>query len=78
MLKLVEDWHIDGVMMHLNRGCELFCLGVMETRRTLLQAGVPVMTYEGSSADERDLDEAQISNRVDSFMESLELKQLHQ
>jgi len=64
--------------MHLNRGCELFCLGVMETRRALLQAGVPVMTYEGSSADERDLDEARISNRVDSFMESLELKQLHQ
>jgi len=77
MLKLVEDWHVDGVMMHLNRGCELFCLGVMETRRALLQAGIPVMTYEGSSADERDLDEARISNRVDSFMESLELKLLH-
>ena len=75
-LKVVEDWHVDGVMMHLNRGCELFCLGVMETRRALLQAGVPVMTYEGSSADERDLDEARISNRVDSFMESLGLKQV--
>ena len=76
MLKVVEDWHIDGVMMHLNRGCELFCLGVMETRRALLQAGIPVMTYEGSSADERDLDEARIFNRADSFIESLGLKHL--
>jgi benzoyl-CoA reductase subunit B len=75
-LKVVEDWHIDGVMMHLNRGCILFGLGVLETRRALLQAGIPVMTYEGSSADERDLDESRISNRVDSFMESMGLKQL--
>jgi len=77
-LKVVEDWHVDGVMIHFNRGCEAGGLGVMETRRALLQAGIPVMTFEGSVADERDLDEAQISNRVDSFMESLELKQLHQ
>jgi len=32
---------------------------------------------KGSSADERDLDEARIFNRADSFMESLGLKQLH-
>ena len=76
-VKVVKDWHVHGVMMHLNRGCEAGCLGVMETRRALLQAHIPVMTYEGSVADERDLDEARILNRVDSFMESLGLKQLH-
>jgi len=77
-LKLVEDWHIDGVMIHFNRGCEAGGLGVMETRRALLQAGVPVMTFEGSVADKRDLDEARITSRVDSFMESMGLKQIHQ
>ena len=35
-----------------------------------------LMTYEGSSADERDLDEARIFNRADSFIESLGLKHL--
>ena len=76
-LKVVEDWHIDGVMIHLNRGCEAGGLGLMDARRALLQAGIPVMTFEGSVADERDLDETRTWNRVDSFMESLGLKQLH-
>ena len=76
-LKVVKDWHIDGVTIHFNRGCEAGGLGVMDTRRALLQTGIPVMTFEGSGADERDLDEARIISRVDSFMESLDLKHLH-
>jgi len=76
MLKFVKDWHVDGVLMHLNRGCEAGCMGVLETRHELIEAGVPVMPYEGSVADERELDEGRILNRVDIFLESLDLKKL--
>jgi len=76
MLKFVKDWHVDGVLMHLNHGCEAGCMGVLETRQMLIEAGVPVMPYEGSVADERELDEARILNRVDIFLESLGLKKL--
>jgi len=76
-VKFVKDWHVDGVLMHLNHGCEAGCLGVLETRRELLEAGIPVMPYEGSVADERELDEVRILNRVDIFLESLGLKKLN-
>lgn len=75
-VKMVQDWHVDGVMIHVNRGCAASGLGLMHTRRALLDAGVPVMTFEGSVADERDLDEARIRSRVDSFMESMGLETL--
>jgi len=76
-VKFVKDWHVDGVLMHLNRGCEAGCMGILETRNQLLKAGIPVMPFEGSVADERELDEARILNRVDIFLESLGLKKRH-
>ena len=76
MLKFVRDWHVNGVLMHLNHGCEAGCMGVLETRSKLIEAGVPVMPYEGSVADERELDEGRILNRLDIFLESFGLKKL--
>ncbi|MFH1138718.1 MAG: 2-hydroxyacyl-CoA dehydratase, partial [Pseudomonadota bacterium] len=32
-LQLVRDWHVNGVVMHLNRGCEAGCMGILETRK---------------------------------------------
>lgn len=72
-LQLVRDWNVNGVVMHMNRGCEAGCLGILETRAMLVAAGVPVMLFEGSVADERELDEGRIINRIDSFMETLGL-----
>ena len=75
-VKLVEDWGVNGVVMHQNRGCEAGCMGIMETRRMIIDAGIPVMLFEGSVADERELDEKRILNRIDNFMETLGLKKL--
>lgn len=73
MRKAVEQWHCQGVIMHLNRGCELFCTGVMENKIALQEAGIPVLTYEGNMGDKREIDKAQIFSRLDAFMESLGL-----
>ena len=73
MLKAVDQWRCNGVIMHLNRGCELFCTGVMENKIALQQAGVPVLTYEGNMGDKREIDKAGIFSRIDSFMESVGL-----
>ena len=75
-VKLVEDWHVDGVMMHLNRGCAAYGLGILEARRRMIEAGIPVVSYEGSVADERELDEARIMNRINIFLESLGLRKM--
>ena len=42
----------------------------------LQEKGISVMAYEGNMADKREIDERQILDRLDSFMESLGLNKL--
>jgi len=75
-LRLVKEWQAEGVIIHLNRGCETTSLGLMENRSALMNAGIPVMTYEGNMGDARDFNEAQALNALDAFMERLGLNRL--
>jgi benzoyl-CoA reductase subunit B len=75
MMKIiVRQWQVDGVLLHLNRGCEGLSLGIMENRRGLAEEGIPVMSYEGNMGDEREFDYERTRGRIDSFMEILGLK----
>ncbi|HMV01441.1 MAG TPA: benzoyl-CoA reductase, bzd-type, subunit O [Rhodocyclaceae bacterium] len=74
MLRIVREWGVDGVMLHLNRGCEGLSLGIMENRKGIAEAGVPIMTFEGNMGDEREFDEVRTQSRVDAFMEQLGLR----
>jgi benzoyl-CoA reductase subunit B len=74
MLRIVKEWQVDGVMLHLNRGCEGLSMGIMENRMGIARAGVPIMTYEGNMGDEREFDEVRTQARVDAFMEQLGLR----
>lgn len=76
MIKIAKQWKLDGIMLHYNRGCEGLSLGIAENRLALIEAGFPVMTFEGNMGDEREFDEAQAKSRMDSFMETLGFKQL--
>jgi benzoyl-CoA reductase subunit B len=75
-LALARDWNIDGGLFHLNRGCEGWSRGRMEVISALREMGLPVATYEGSTGDMQDWNEAQVMNRIDSFMERLGLTKL--
>jgi benzoyl-CoA reductase subunit B len=74
MLRIVKEWQVDGVMLHLNRGCEGLSMGIMENRGGIAKAGVPIMTFEGNMGDEREFDEVRTQARVDAFMEQLGLQ----
>ncbi|MEE9125420.1 MAG: 2-hydroxyacyl-CoA dehydratase, partial [candidate division NC10 bacterium] len=76
MLRVVNEWKLNGVIFHLNRGCEGLTIGSMENRLDLIKAGVPVMTYEGNMADEKEFDERRTFSRIESFMETLGLEQI--
>lgn len=76
MIQIAKDWSLDGVMLHYNRGCEGLSLGIAENRLALLEAGFPVMIFEGNMGDEREFDEARTMARIDSFMESLDIPKL--
>ncbi|MBI4287677.1 MAG: 2-hydroxyacyl-CoA dehydratase [Chloroflexi bacterium] len=76
ILQLVRQWQARAVVMHLNRGCEGLAQFQLENRLALLKANIPVITLEGNMADWRELDEAQVIDRLESFMESLGLSKL--
>jgi benzoyl-CoA reductase subunit B len=76
MNKIIEQWKIDGVLIHLNRGCEGTVIGSMENRLAIAETGVPVMTYEGNMGDEREFDMERVMSRIDSFMETLSLEKI--
>jgi benzoyl-CoA reductase subunit B len=73
---IARDWNCQGVIMHLNRGCEGWAVGQLEVRRALIEAGFPVLAYEGNVADPREFDEPRTFARIDAFMESQKLKKL--
>jgi len=66
--KIAKQWKIDAGIIHLNRGCEGTAQHQMEMKNTLLKMGLPVMTFEGNMADEREFDEARTSRMLDLFV----------
>ena len=78
VMDIVEKWHVDGVIIHLNRGCEGTALGQMDIVSTLMEKGIPTMTFEGNHADPREYDEERTFARIQSFMETMGLKQIYE
>jgi len=76
MIRIAREWKLDGVMLHYNRGCEGLTLGIAENRLALIEAGFPVMAFEGNMGDDREFDEARTLARIDAFMETLGLEKL--
>jgi benzoyl-CoA reductase subunit B len=74
MIRIAKEWKLNGVMLHYNRGCEGLTVGIAENRLALLDAGFPVMAFEGNNADEREFDEARTKAKINAFMETLGAK----
>ena len=74
MVRIAKEWNLNGVMLHYNRGCEGLTVGIAENRLALLDAGYPVMAFEGNMGDEREFDEGRTMARMDAFMETLGIK----
>ena len=75
--KGVEQWKADAVIFHLNKGCEGVAIGQMENRLDLIEAGIPVTTFEGNMADSRDFDYARTLSRIETFLQSQGLEKLN-
>ncbi len=78
MIRIAEEWKLDGVLLHYNRGCEGLSLGIAENRLALQKAGFPVMIFEGNMGDEREFDEGRTVARIDAFMETLGMERLEE
>ena len=75
MTKIAKQWKIDAGIIHLNRGCEGSAQHQMEMKNALAKMGMPVMTFEGNMADEREFSEGRTAGMIDLFVtETLGLK----
>ena len=75
--KIAKQWRCDAAILHLNRGCEGTAQHQMEMKIALQGIGLPVMTFEGNMADEREFDEARAKRLMDLFLtETLGLKKI--
>lgn len=74
--RLAQEWHADGVLYHMDRGCKGVTAGGAETVTDMRRRGIPAMVLEGSQADPRDFDLAQVQDAIDSFLESLGLTRI--
>ena len=75
-LRIMKQWKVDAMFMHLNRGSEGSCLGQTETRLDLLKENIPVVTFEGNMADHREFDLPRTLARLDAFFEGLGVERL--
>ncbi len=75
--KIAKQWKCDAAIIHLNRGCEGTAQHQLEMKMALANMGLPIMTFEGNMADEREFDEARTKGLIDLFLtETLGLKKL--
>ena len=75
-LKAAKDWHIDGIVFHMDRGCQGMPAGMTEVQLACKQAGLATMIYEANSVDSRGFAESQILDSFESFFGTLGLTKL--
>ncbi len=73
VVQIARQWSVQGMFMHLNMGCEGTTIGNLESRLALIKEGIPVLTYEGNMADDRQNDDAGTLKRIDIWLKSLGL-----
>ena len=68
ILKLVEDYQVDGVVHYSLQSCDPFTVEYYNVEKTLKEAGVPVLQIETDYSME---DAGQLSTRIEAFIETI-------
>ncbi len=72
MKRMVEEYQVDGVILHSDRSCKPYSIGQIDQRERLVQEqGVPALLLEADHNDPRVYSEEHVANRLAAFMEVL-------
>ena len=72
MASMIEEFSIDGVILHSDRSCKPYSIGQMDQRNILMDRyGVPALLLESDHNDSRAFSEEQVVSRLDAFVEML-------
>jgi benzoyl-CoA reductase/2-hydroxyglutaryl-CoA dehydratase subunit BcrC/BadD/HgdB len=72
MLRMVADFHLDGVILHSDRSCKPYSLGQIDQRDRLVREGVAAFLLEADHNDFRAFSEEQATSRLEAFIEMME------
>ncbi len=68
----VEEWKIDGVLLHENMSCRPNSCGLYDLKKHLMEDyDIPCLIINADMNDPRKLNEMQVSNQIESFIEIL-------
>ncbi len=73
MKRMVEEFQLDGVILHSDRSCKPYSIGQIDQRNKLIQEyGIPALLLEADHDDPRAYSEEQVASRLASFVEMLD------
>jgi benzoyl-CoA reductase/2-hydroxyglutaryl-CoA dehydratase subunit BcrC/BadD/HgdB len=73
MQRMIEEYHLGGVILHSDRSCKPYSMGQMDQRdRLIRELEKPALLLEADHNDSRCFTEEQIANRLAAFVEMLE------
>ena len=68
---MIEDYHVEGVIYHVLRGCLVYDFEYRQIEEELGRLGIPVIRLE-SDYNEEDVEQLKI--RIEAFIELIKLK----
>ncbi len=75
IVKLVEDFSLDGIIFHSNRSCKLMDFRQYEVQRKVSRrTGIPSVIFDGDQTDPRAFSLAQYETRIQALVEMMEQK----
>lgn len=73
--KWVDEYSIDGVILHENMSCRPSCTGMIDLKNAIQRdKGIPVLILQCDMNDPRAYSEEQIKTRIEGFIELMEAK----
>jgi len=73
MKRMIEEYGLDGVILHSDRSCKPYSIGQMDQRdRLIRECSLPAILLEADHNDPRAYSEEQVANRLDAFIEMME------
>ena len=73
IVKIVQEYALDGVIYHSNRSCKLMDLRQYEVQRQVeAKTGVPSVLFDGDQTDARNFSLAQYETRIQALLEVMD------
>ncbi|MDY7033854.1 MAG: 2-hydroxyacyl-CoA dehydratase family protein [Thermodesulfobacteriota bacterium] len=73
--RLIQEYHVDGMIFHSNRSCRMASMGQYDVKQGIYEdLGIPGAIFETDFVDPRTYSDEQVKDTLDSFFEILEAK----